>query len=260
MDEQIAHRYRQTTQGQRIQRQSQGTREQERQRHQTASPHRVGHSAGLHPEDQPYDSEEDEVYDDVWPPRLPTSARRYTSSSPQVIQQGNRRFIIHDNPPPRRYHYEDEPEPPSQPRIRPHFLVFVGLVLLIMIGGFVALSALGSIWQGKLDDWTYGQTTRTYQTDAVVGHSDSPGNPTHIIALNLRGTIMVIELPGGDASKARSYTITTIPGNSGNPPVKVSFQDLNSDGKLDMLIQIGDPGSIVTIILFNNGQQFVSKL
>lgn len=129
-----------------------------------------------------------------------------------------------------------------------------------MIGGFVALSALGSIWQGKLDDWTYGQTTRTYQTDAVVGHSDSPGNPTHIIALNLRGTIMVIELPGGDASKARSYTITTIPGNSGNPPVKVSFQDLNSDGKLDMLIQIGDPGSIVTIILFNNGQQFVSKL
>lgn len=129
-----------------------------------------------------------------------------------------------------------------------------------MILGWIAFTVLGSWVQAKADDWTYGQNPRHYDIDAVVGHSDSSSSPTHFIGMNLRGTIMVIELPGGDASKARSYTITTVPGNDSYPPVRLSFQDINHDGKLDMLIQIGDPGSVVTIMLFNNGQQFVSKL
>lgn len=83
---------------------------------------------------------------------------------------------------------------------------------------------------------------------------------SHFIALNLHGSIQVIEEPGDDVSKARSYEITVVPDNQGNPPVKLVFQDLNGDGKLDMLVEIGDPGSFVTIMLFNNGSQFVPKL
>jgi hypothetical protein len=51
-----------------------------------------------------------------------------------------------------------------------------------------------------------------------------------------------------------------VQGNEGNPPVKVSFQDLNADGKLDMIVTIGDPRSSFTVMLFNDGTQFVSKL
>ncbi len=260
MEEQIAHSYRQTPNGQqRIQRQSLLTSGQTRTDHKTASKHRIENQAGLHSQDDPYISEEDEIEDDVWPPKMPTSVRRYNIQAPQVIEQGNRRFIIYDRPLSRHHGYEDATKPVRE-RSLPHFLVFIGIAMLIMILGWIAFSALSTWWQGKLDDWTFGQNPRTYQTDAVVGHSDSPSNPSHFIALNLHGTIIVIELAGGDASKARSYIITTLPGNSTNPPVKVSFQDLNSDGKLDMFIQIGDPGSVVTFILFNNGQQFAPKL
>jgi len=35
---------------------------------------------------------------------------------------------------------------------------------------------------------------------------------------------------------------------------------LNADGKPDLLVHIGDPGNVFTVILFNNGTQFVSKL
>jgi hypothetical protein len=276
MREQIGHPYRQPGQGQRIQRQSLIPQT-------SASRHRVGHQAGLHPEDTPYltgqtqqpaqtyvedEIEEDERY---YTTRKPTSAIRYqTTGEEQLIRQGNKRFIVHQESPPVRQQLlapprqrdEEAPEPwhGTRRRFRFHPLVFIGFALLLMLAGWVAVTALGTFWQAKQDDWTYGQSPRTYQTDAVVGHSDSSSSPSHFIALNNKGHIIIVEFPGGDATRARSYTITTIPGNDGNPPVKVTFQDLNRDGKLDMLIQIGDPGSVVTIILFNNGTQFVSKL
>jgi hypothetical protein len=216
-----------------------------------------------------YDLEEDEAY---YVTRPHTSARRYDLIQDQVIQQGNKRYHIRHGSPPaqsrqqyqqqprqRQEYVEEEEERRRSRRVHFHPLVFIGFFLFAMIGGYIALSAIGQGWQKQQDDWTYGQM-RTYQTDAVVGHSDSSTNPSHFIALNLRGQIIIIELPGGNAAKARSYTVTTIQGNEGNPPVKVSFQDINADGKLDMIITIGDPGSSFTIMLFNDGTQFVSKL
>jgi hypothetical protein len=99
---------------------------------------------------------------------------------------------------------------------------------------------------------------RTYQVDAVVGHNDSSSNPSHFEAENIRGHIIVIELPGGDASKSRVYGITTE--MNGNTSVTVNFQDVNGDGKLDMVVVVGDPGSTTTFTLYNDGTQFVSKL
>ena len=255
---------------------------------QQASRHRAGHHAGLHPEDAPfltgnqrtqtrvppasrarrtqapayYDDltpEEDE-YDDVYPPRLPTSTRRYNVDNAGKSRGaiGRRRIETH-------YHDEEYPSQPedAQPlyrrRFHVHWLLIVGIALMLMIVGWMAFNALSAWWQIHQDDSTYGNP-RTFQIDAVVGHADSSTSPSHFIAENLRGQIIVIELPGGDASKARSYTVTTVPGNDSNPPVRLAFQDINRDGKLDMVILIGDPGSTVTIILFNNSSQFVSKL
>jgi hypothetical protein len=221
-------------------------------------------------EDDPQRSmlEEDESY---YVTRPHTSARRITTSSNVQTRHGIRvQHHYHDEPliqstsgqhqlPPQRTTGDDEEEQPIKRGRRVHWLVYVGIVLFIGIVGWLGFTSLGQWWQGKQDDWTYGNP-RTFQTDAVVGHNDSNSNPSHFIAENLKGKIIVVEYPGGDPSKGRSYVITTIPDNQGNPPVKVKFQGLTGDGRLDMIVEIGDPGSTVSIFLFNNGQQFVSKV
>jgi hypothetical protein len=107
-----------------------------------------------------------------------------------------------------------------------------------MILSWVALSALSSWWQTTLNDWQYGRP-RTYQTDAVVGHHDSVQNPSHFIAMNLNRHIIVIEIPGGDVSKSVVFTGPTLLGPGQDlTPVTLSFQDINHDGKPDMIVNI----------------------
>lgn len=277
MREQIGHRYKQGG-------------SQSKQQYipplQPASRHRVGHQAGLHPEDAPYltgnmqqmttieDEEFNEgEYDDVWPARLPTSSHRY-QNMPGVKTQHGRVNVVehyHEQPlrahrqqyqqlPPQRQRYEEEIEhaQPIQHR-RFHPLFWIGTFCIFLFLGWIALSVVTSWWQGVQNDWKYGQM-RHFEINAVVGHNDSSTSPSHFTSENNNGDIYVIELPGGDSTKAKIYQITSVPGNEGNPPVKLSFQDINHDGKLDLIVQIGDPGNSITVILFNNGSQFVSKL
>jgi hypothetical protein len=157
-----------------------------------------------------------------------------------------------------QYTEEIEAPPRTRPKPKLHYLVFVGVGLLLMLAGYMAFSDLGTWWQNHQDDATYGNP-RTFQIDAVVGHGDSNSNPSHFIALNLKGDIVVIEIPGGNVKNARSYPITTLPGNQGNPPARLVFQDFDHDGRIDMLVQIGDPPTTITYMLFNNGTQFIGK-
>lgn len=133
--------------------------------------------------------------------------------------------------------------------------IIAGIVLL-----YIVIDVAGSWIQHTRDDWTYG-TPRTYQTDANVGHGTSQAPMSHFIAENLNGQVIVIEIPGGVVSKAHIYTITTLAQGSNDTPVTVSFKDLNADGKLDMLVAIGEPDNpLFVVMLFNNGQTFVPKL
>ena len=197
---------------------------------------------------QPYsdDFEDEDEYDT----KPHTSAIRYAPG------QGN---AVYYGPPPVRRKSRTASQPaPVQAARRYHWLVYIGVLFLVGITGWLAITVLGAWWQAKQDDWTYGNP-RTYQTDAVVGHGDSANTPSHFIAQNLKGEIVVLEYPGGDVSKARSYVITTLPGDDGYAPVRLVFRDLTGNGRLDMLVQIGDPGSQVQVILYNNGQQFAAK-
>lgn len=246
-----------------------------------ASSHPFGHAAGWHGEDQPYSTsptgqtrqqrqgpaplsrEDDEDEDECFlsPGRLPRSAIRYqqvTQHHPtrQVMAQPPRVVTVYRtrgrtqtaaHPP----LYPTSPAPPCR-RHRVHWLVYVGLSMLIMLLGWVGLTFLSQWWQVTQDDWHYGRQ-RTYQVNAVVGHGDSPTSPSHFLALNLSRHIEIIEFPGGDATHAKVYLGPTLIGEGEDlAVVTLHFKDVNGDGKLDMLISVQDS----TIIYLNEHEQF----
>lgn len=206
--------------------------------------HRTGHYAGPHPEDMPFlsgnvtDVEEDNSY---YPQQMPSSTRRYTTTGHQVIEQGNKRIVIHK-------------EPPSspKPKRRFHWMFFVGLALFTMVLGWIAFTLLGNWWQAKQLDWKYGNP-RTFQIDQFVSHGDSPDHPNHFIALNVGGTIEVAELNTTNPKNDHIYVISTISDIS--TPVTMSFADVNHGGKVDLLVTIGTVNSY-TVILLNDGTAF----
>ena len=214
-----------------------------------------------------YELEEDDRYYNT---RLPTSSRRYQQIPDGLIPKGRVKVVEHyhdqplrahrHQPPPSQERYTDEIEHIQvKPNRHMHPLLWLGVFGILLVLGWIGLNVVTSWYQGVQNDWTYGQQ-RHFEINAIVGHGDSQTNPSHFTAENINGQIIVIELPGGNVSKAKIYQIETIPGNAGNPPVKLSFQDMNGDGKPDMLVQIGDGAAILYVTLFNNGTEFVSKL
>jgi hypothetical protein len=132
-------------------------------------------------------------------------------------------------------------------------------LLFALIGGMLVMSvlmlsfnAIGSWWHGYQDDLTYGRP-RTFQMDAVVGHNDSPSNPTHFIFINLNRHVEIIEFPGGDASKARVYSGPVLFGDGQDlVPVTGEVRDVNGDGKPDLIVHIQDQ----QLIFINTGTEF----
>lgn len=213
------------------------------QRYVPANPHRAGHQSGIHPEDQPYQStelEEDERYYQV---RTPNSAIRYqTTEGNQVIQQGNKRLVIHNEP------------PPKAEKRRVHWMFFLGLGMLVMVLAWFGLTQFANWWTNHQLDSTYG-FPRTYQTDERVGFGDSQ-TPTHFIALNLNGQTEVIVCPASNCTKAIVFPVVKLFGdNAASVPVTVSFQDVNGTGKLAMIVYVGDQ----QFIYLNDGTQFKTQ-
>jgi hypothetical protein len=183
---------------------------------------------------QEYELEEDDAY---YVTRQPTSAVRYTQPRQQVIQRGNKRIVIHNEPPPRR---------------NLHWSFILGVGMILMLALWVLGSYALSWWQNHQLDSTYGMP-RTYQTDQVVGHNDSTGHPTHFIAVNLNAHITIIEIPGGNNQHARIYSGPTLYSDNGDlTPVTLEFYDVDGDGKVDMIVHVGDQ----KIIYLNDGTQF----
>ena len=241
---------------------------------------RIRRPPAQQPRDTDDDILNEDECDDVWPPRTPTSSRHYQHmpdirtesgrrqadslqrTSQQYNASGNTRASRAAIPPRRtatqtgiptvqgnRQHnvYTDEIFPPKSARgvdyrqgLRFHWLVFVGLAMIIMITGWFVFNAVGNWWQVTQDDWHYGRP-RTFQINAVVGHNDSPSNPSHFIAMNLNRRVLIIELPGGDSTKAKIYSGPILIGQGQDlAPVTLSFQDVNADGVVDMIVNVQD--------------------
>ncbi len=269
MNEQIAHHYK---------RNDQRSKQQYIPPDVPASQHRAGHYAGFHPEDTPflsttlaqegdYEIEEDEGFYVTNPHASHTSARRYYVSPEQVYQQGNKRLHVrYVDVPPRRsaqaqlppsrqrhVHADDSDEPQTQrPRGRRHIhpLLYLGVGMIAMLALWSGLTMLGNWWTNHQNDSEYGRP-RTFQTDAVVGHNDSPTTPSHFIAINLYRHVTIIEIPGGDTSKMRVINGPNLFGDGQDlTPVTLQFKDVNGDGKPDMVIRIQDQ---VLVMINENG-------
>lgn len=130
-------------------------------------------------------------------------------------------------------------------------MMIVGLSMLVLLLGIMALSWLGNWWTTQTNDWTYGRP-RTFQIDQYVGHGDSTSHPNHFIAVNLKGVVEVVEINTQNAQLDHIYYITTTtdPLN----PVTLSFPTV--DGKQLMYVNVGSSNPY-TVALVNNGKAFV---
>jgi hypothetical protein len=224
------------------------------ERESTASRHAVGSRSGMHPEDTPYitttrnryrapatetyveiDEEGEEVY--TRPPTR-SSARRY-DLTPYRYGRGERQT-------------EELPRPGKHP------LFYIGTFLVILVLFLTAYTLIPPLLQKWSDDRVYGYP-RTFQTDANVGH----GGMEHFIALNNRGTIEVLEIPGypSPTNQTRLYIIVRLSSQGADlVPATLSFPDVNGDGKPDLQVTVLDGANPSVWVLFNNGTSFVPKL
>jgi hypothetical protein len=140
---------------------------------------------------------------------------------------------------------------------RVHWLLPLGIGMIAMLVLWEVGSLAISWGRMEYNNLTYG-TPRTYQTDFVVGHNDSPQHPSHFIAINLNHQAIVIEFPGGNPQNAKSYVVPyyILGQNSNQVPVTVNFQDVNGDGKPDMIVHIHLQSQDQTFIFINTGKAF----
>ena len=138
----------------------------------------------------------------------------------------------------------------TRPRFHPLFFVGLGLLLTILL--WIGITQL-MIWgTNEYNTFVYGYP-RTFQMDAVVGHGDSTLHPSHFIAVNLHGTVTIVEFPGGDPSRARELVSTSALGSDVDlAVVTLRFIDFGHNGKPDMLVSIGG----VQSVLVNDGKTF----
>jgi hypothetical protein len=214
-----------------------------------SSRHQVGHWARMHPEDQPqqkrpscatryvnWDDEDDDERDEEEEEdraALPTVRLRPSAIRRDILSAN------HSQERPRRYR-------------RPHWMLLLGLALSLLLLSWLLLTEAATWTQHALDTLHYGYP-RTYQTDAVVGHGDSPTHPSHFIALNLDGHLEVIELAGGNPAHAHIYVGPTLTGTeAAQVPVTIQFQDVNGDGKPDLLLLFNG----IQVVYLNTGTSF----
>src|SRR5260370_28640493 len=92
--------------------------------------------------------QETEEYDEVWPPPMPKSAIRYTTTqeAAPVIRSGNRRYVIHNSPPPQQQRTIREEEAPRQ-RQRIHCSLIFGIGMAAMPSLWVLVNMLVTCWR-----------------------------------------------------------------------------------------------------------------
>ena len=202
-----------------------------------------GHTFGIHPADEPYDTDSFDVEGADYPGE---PVRRRTSAVYQPTAPSRRETTRLQAKPTKviRQHRFD----------RTTLVIWLCLALIVMVGGWWLLSTVAYWWTGVQENIKYGTPWRTFQADQYVGLGDSPAHPDHFIALNLHGVIEVIQINPQDRSKDAVYVLASV-GDS-NVPASLSFRDTTGSGHTDVIVTIGD-STPYTMILLNTGKALV---
>ncbi|GHO85411.1 FG-GAP repeat domain-containing protein [Dictyobacter formicarum] len=178
-------------------------------------------------------------------PRLPMQP-------PQVYTTAGARNVGAKNTRP------SKPPVKEKPSRRVHWLLPAGVGMVAMLVLWVLGSTALSWGIARYNDFKYGYP-RTYQTDAVVGHNDSPTHKSHFIAINYNHQAVVMEMMGGDTGpgKSISYVVNLMSSDSVDlAPVTVDFKDLNGDGKPDMIVHVHLSNQDQVSVFINDGKKF----
>ncbi len=141
----------------------------------------------------------------------------------------------------------------AMPRASLHTIVYGITIMLLLLVIYAVMGSVVGWSREKLDDIRYG-STRTFHIDAVVGHNDGAGTPSHFIAMNMNRQVMIIQIPGGDTSQVRTITGPYLVGaGEDKTPVLLSFEDVNKDGTRDMIVNVKNEA----IVFLNRDGQFV---
>ena len=125
----------------------------------------------------------------------------------------------------------------AQPQ-RLYSTMYATTLILAAVAIYVLISFMLGKAQIVIDDFRYGRP-RTTQLDAFVGHEEANGQPTHLLAINLNRQATIIELPGGDATKARTITGPYLFGAEEDlTPLRLSVRDMDADGQVDLLLDV----------------------
>lgn len=132
--------------------------------------------------------------------------------------------------------------------LRSKFYILLGVLIFV---------SLWLIWYQVLiptfgwfsDQWHYGDT-RITQLDANVGH----GGTSHFLAEYYQGEIVVMEISLSHPTDYHVYTLTGMIGATNTPVIVLSVQDINHDGKPDLIIQV--EGTSYESVLYNTGAAF----
>lgn len=116
--------------------------------------------------------------------------------------------------------------------------IYAVTIVLAAIAIYTVISLLVGKAYVLVDDLRYGRP-RTTQLAAFVGHDETNGQPTHLMAINLNRQVTIVELPGGDAAKARTLAGPYLFGAGENlttPHIRLS--DMDGDGNVDLILDI----------------------
>ena len=138
------------------------------------------------------------------------------------------------------------------PSVTFHSVAYIVTGLLALLAIYAIMGNVMAWGSDRWNDLRYG-ATRTFQMDAVVGHEDGNGTPTHFIAMNLNRQVVIIEIPGGDPAKTRTLTGPYLFGAGEDlTPVLLRLDDLNRDGSKDLIVSVKNE----EIVYLNKDGQF----
>jgi hypothetical protein len=117
-------------------------------------------------------------------------------------------------------------------------LVYLVTGVLALLAAYGLMGALVERARIAADDMRYGRP-RTTHLDGFVGHGESRGSPTHLMAINLERRVVIVELPGSDPSVARVMEGPYLFGaDESLTPIELLLQDVDGDGTLDLLVTV----------------------